>query len=317
MKAIVLILSISSVLIYASCSQELNSDETTNTSKEVKNKAATSTSANEAEPHRYGGWYCPDNFGFTPVDVQNLESVPAVTDRLPTKEELDRKMSLINVDTEKYPDARALKMKLPKLARVFSEQKGMEELIIVIQAIIVQDDTIVGYRFPNGGNGSSRISEVSFLSDEEVTELGPQPYFYSNLTVNATTKEIWAAAAKTDYFKKLGQKFGEEEFFASDWNPAEERSLTLVEDEEKEVGYVGMVFGNYYLQIDYERNGKRFSEKMLVIDNEDSKSAELHFASGPYPISYDNSASQLRNWIDQIIKQSELDFNLAQLTSVR
>ena len=48
----------------------------------------------------------------------------------------------------------------PKLA------SRMDELIIVIQAIVVQEDTVVGYRFANGGNGSDWLKE--FLSMQKV-----------------------------------------------------------------------------------------------------------------------------------------------------
>ncbi len=42
----------------------------------------------KTEPHRYGGWYCPDNLnGFPAVDISNWESVPVVNGRMATKEE--------------------------------------------------------------------------------------------------------------------------------------------------------------------------------------------------------------------------------------
>ena len=145
------------------------------------------------EPHRYGGWYCPDNFGFVPVDIQKLDEVPAIADRLPTEQELHDNMSLINVDTAKYPDARALEMDLPRVARIYSERKGMSELIIVIQAIVVQEDTVVGYRFANGGNGSAWLSDVTFLSEDEVAGMGAQPFFYSKSVLKAKTEDIWRA----------------------------------------------------------------------------------------------------------------------------
>lgn len=101
------------------------------------------------EPHRYGGWYCPDNFGFTPVDIQKLDEVPAIANRLPTQQELRDHKSLISVDTAKYPDARALEMDLPRVARISSANSRMNELIIVIQAIIV-DHLRVGNMWDSG-----------------------------------------------------------------------------------------------------------------------------------------------------------------------
>ena len=164
---------ISLLLIMVSCSIQ----ETTHEQTEQQAEGSEHMASKKAEPHRYGGWYCPDNFGFVPVDIQKLDEVPAIMGRLPTEQELRDNKSLINVDTEKYPDARALEMELPRVARIYSGRKGMSELVIVIQAIVVSEDSIVGYRFPNGGNGSAWLSDVTFLSDEEVAGLGGTAVF--------------------------------------------------------------------------------------------------------------------------------------------
>ena len=263
--------------------------------------------SNKTEPHRYGGWYCPDNFGFVPVDIKKLDEVPAITDRLPTQQELDDNMSLIKVDTVKYPDAKALEMELPRVARIFSEHKGMEELIIVIQAIVVQKDTVVGYRFANGGNGSAWISDVTFLSKDDVADMGSQPFFYSKSELKASTEDIWRAIGKTDYFKQLGEKFNEQEFFSSEWNSESNARLNLYTDGEKAAGYVGMVFGNYYLHIDYDRDGFHYSEKLLMIENHEDNTTEFFFASGPYPGGFEKQKSDLDSWVAAIKKSSEAD----------
>jgi hypothetical protein len=257
------------------------------------------------EPHRYGGWYCPDNFGFVPVDIQKLKGVPVIADRLPTKQELQTNMSLIDVDIIKYPDARALKMNLPRVARIYSDRLGINELIIVIQAIVVQNDTIVGYRFANGGNGSARIREVTFLSNDEVTAMGSQPFYYSKSVLKASIKNIWKAMSKTDYFKQLGQKFNKQEFFTSEWNSKSEVQLSLDTNDEKAAGFVGMVFGNYYLHIDYDRNGFHYSEKLLMIENQNDHTTEFFFASGPFPKDFEKRKSDLDKWLQVVKKVSE------------
>ena len=48
-----------------------------------------------------------------------------------------------------------------------------------------------------------------------------------------------------------------------------------------------MVFGNYYLHIDYVRDGIHYSEKLLMMENEDDNTTELFFASGPYPADFE------------------------------
>jgi hypothetical protein len=261
----------------------------------------------KAEPHRYGGWYCPDNFGFVPVDIQKLDEVPAIAHRLPTQDELHNNMSLINVDTKKYPDAKALDMDLPRVASIYSDRKGMSELIIVIQAIVVQEDTVVGYRFVNGGNGSAWITDVNFLSNDEVADKGSQPFFYSTSVLNASPADIWKAVGKTDYFAQLGKKFDEQKFFSSKWNAESQAHLHLDKKGEKASGYVGMVYGNYYLHIDYIRDGFHYSEKMLMIENHDDNTTELFFASGPYPEDFKKQNSNWNKWVQTVKKDSEAE----------
>lgn len=262
----------------------------------------------KSEPHRYSGWYCPDNFGFVPVDIQHLDEVPAISNRLPTEEELRDNKSLINVDTEKYPDARALEMEFPRVARIYDEGKGMSELIIVIQAIIVQEDTVVGYRYPNGGNGSAWLSDVTFLTKDEVAAMGPQPFFYSKSVLKASTADIWnAIREKTDYFKQLGIKFDKTGFFSAPYNPEFRARLHLDTDEEKATGYVGMVFGNYYLHIDYERDGFHYSEKLLFAENHEDGTTNLFFVSGPYPEDFEKHQSNWASWLEAVKQASETD----------
>lgn len=294
---------ISMLLIFVSCNSQEAIQEHSNSTTEDQGSVVSE----KVKPHQYGGWYCPDNFGFVPVDIQKLEEVPAISDRLPTEQELHDNMSLINVDTEIYPDARALKMHLPRVASIFSEQIGLNELIIVIQAIVVQKDTVVGYRFANGGNGSARIKDVTFLSEDEVNQLGSLPFFYSKSVLNASTKDIWNAIRKTAYFKQLGEKFKRKDFFSSEWNADEQVHLNLDTEGEKATGYVGMVYGNYYLHIDYDRDGFHYSEKLLMIENKEENSTELFFACGPFPEGFESQKSKWSNWFEAVVKASETD----------
>lgn len=271
-------------------------------SQETEPKQEKSATEIKKEPHRYGGWYCPDNFGFEPVDVQELDKIPAIAHRLPTEEELKDHKSLIKVDTVKYPSARALEMDLPRVARIYSEHSRMVELIVVIQAIVVQQDTVVGYRFANGGNGSAWISDVTFLSDDEVDEMGSLPYYYQRLKTEASTKEIWIALLQTAYFKKLANKFNQEEFFATEWNPDLSTRLELKSPEESATGFIGMVFGNFYLHIDYDRNGIHYSEKMLISENANNEPAEVYFASGPYPNDFASQKTEQDKWLKEVEK---------------
>lgn len=287
---------LSMLLIFGSCSSQ-------ETAKEQP--AAPSKEAVKQQTHRYGGWYCPDNFGFVPVDIQKLSEVPAISNRLPTDQELTDHKSLIKVDTALYPDARALKMNLPRVASIYSEYKGMSELAIVIQAIVVEEDTVVGYRFMNGGNGSARLSEVSFLSDDAIAKMGSQPFFYSKAVLHATPQNIWNALSKTDYFQQLGVKFDKKAFFSAAWNPNSQTKLNLDTKSEKATGYVGVVYGNLYLEIDYLRDGVHYSEKMLLVENMEDNTTELHVASGPFPKDFAKQKVKWDNWVEAVAKASE------------
>ena len=289
------------LLIFISCS----SQETTKEHSDTSAEELGSVVSEKQEPHRYGGWYCPDNFGFTPVDINKLDEVPAIADRLPTEKELQENMSLIRVDIEQYPDARALEMNLPRVASIYSERKGMSELIIVIQAIVVQEDTVVGYRFANGGNGSAWISDIALLSEDEVDEMGSMPFFYSKSVLKASTKDIWSAISKSKYFNVLGSKFDEKEFFSSEWNAEDQAYLSLDTTNEKATGFVGMVYGNYYLHIDYVRDGFHYSEKLLMSENHEDNTTEIFFASGPFPKNFDKHKADWDSWFESIATASE------------
>ena len=57
---------------FVACSQNKKTDDTIN--EEVLNQKSEVI---HTEPHKYGGWYCPDNLnGFPPVDITNWKNVP-------------------------------------------------------------------------------------------------------------------------------------------------------------------------------------------------------------------------------------------------
>lgn len=289
---------ISALMIVFSC----NSQETITEKKQSDQKESVESKIRP--PHKYGGWYCPDNFGFVPVDIYKLDVVPAISNRLPTEQELKDHKSLIKIDTKLYPEAKALDMDLPRVARIYSESKKMSELIIVIQAVIVGEDTIVGYRFPNGGNGSDWISAVSFLSNEEVEEMGPQPFFYSKSTLKASKDDIWKAIGTTEYGKELLVKFNRQDLYDKDWYSSSWPHLKIEDDEGKIHGYVGIVFGNLYLQLDYNKNGKHYSEKILMIEHPEDNTTELFFASGPFPDDYKDQNLKWSSWVEAVVESS-------------
>lgn len=268
---------------------------------------AGTTDSRHQDPHPFGGWYCPDNFGgFPPVDIQDLDQIPVVMDRLPTEEETRSGTSLMYIDPTEYPDARPLIMRLPRVARIHSRHTGIHELIIVIQVAIVGDDTLVGYRFPSGGNGSAWLGEVTFLSEDEVAKLGSAPMVYRKAEINASKEKIWSAFTETDYARGLGKKFHEETFFSSGWTDASEVHLNVESGNDRASGFVATVYGNLYLQIDYVRQGDHFTEKLLLVENTQKGKTEMHLVSGPHPRGMESQTADWEKFFHEVKQKSEM-----------
>lgn len=297
----VLSLLIASFGFITACAQEEPaSKQATESSDKIKAVEQTNASI-----HPYGGWYCPDNLrGFPPVNVVELPSVPVVNGRMPTKEETSNGTSLMYFDPAEYPTAKPVDITLPKLAYYYSPQTRQTELVIVIQAVIVDTDTVAGFRYLNGGNGTSWYNEVNFLSDSEVADIGSTPFVFLEAEIDAPKETIWGVIASTDYAQSLGKRFGKEEFFNQPWTDDSHVKLKLDVPGEKARGYVMTLFGNLYLQIDYDYNGRQSVEKILVLENEDG-SSKLQFVFGPYPDNYDSQKARWEKWLAEVKEVSE------------
>lgn len=266
---------------------------------ELEPSEETTSSADPVytEMHSYGGWFCPDNLnGFPPVDISDLSKVPVVVGRLPTIEESRNGTSLMYFDKTAIPDARPLDVKLPQLARVYSSHSGMDEIVIVIQAVVAKNDTVVGFRYPNGGNGSAWYGQVTFLSEQEVNAIKPSPFVYKKTKINASKETIWQGFIRTDYAKSLGEKFNKEAFFNSAWSKDSEVHLNYESNGIKATGIVTTLWGVLYIQIDYDDNGSHYSEKMMVFENNQDNTSELHMVAGPYLESFETLNETWESW---------------------
>lgn len=239
------------------------------------------------------------------MDIQDLDKIPVVRDRLPTMEETSNGTSLMYVDPQEYPDARPLAMRLPRVARMVSPQNGITERVIVIQAIVVGQDTVVGYRFPSGGNGTARFREVTFLSDQDVKALGPAPMVYLHTDIKASKQTIWKAMTRTEYLRALAETFNKKEFFSSEWKEGSEVRLHDEKNGEKATGIVATVFGNVYLHIDYNRDGVHSTEKLLLLENREAGTTELHLVSGPHQGDIRARTTVWEEWIGQVKQACE------------
>ncbi len=256
------------------------------------------------DPHQYGGWYCPDNLiGLPAVDISNWKNVPVVNDRLPTEEETQNGSSLILVDTEKYPDAHALKIQLPKLARFYNQSANRTDLVIVIQAIYVDSDSIVGFRYLNGGNGSSRLNEVEFLSDAEIAALSPTRFVTYDMEIKANPNVIWDVLTNTTYTNQLRATFDPTQKLSADWREQTNINFHYAQAGKPTALYGDILFGNYYVQNDYE-NGD-FTEKFLMIQDNKTGATTFKIVCGPFAADYDTQKSTINKWAQEVKTLSE------------
>lgn len=136
--------------------------------KSAEQKAATK----QTEQTSKSGWICPDNIKmFPPVDIKLWNKVPVINGRLPTNEETQNGVSLIYYDIKKTPDAKPYNMILPKLASFYNPYFKKVDTVIVIQIVQTAKDTVVGYRFLTGGNGTYNFRDFHFLTDNEIKKV--------------------------------------------------------------------------------------------------------------------------------------------------
>jgi len=287
------------LISFASCSQ--TNKPVNDNNPEVPGQKSTPI---KSEPHRYGGWYCPDNLnGFPAVDINNWKSVPVVNGRMATKEETQNGTSLIFPDTLKYPNAKVLDITMPKLANFYNEYSKREDLIIVIQAINIDNDSIVGFRYLNGGNGSARLKEIKFLSDNEI-EMIPESKFVShNIIIEANQDEIWEILTKPENTADLQSVFDKHNKLKTGW-----RKTSNVNYHYKNTGiltssYANKLFGNFYIQNDYDN--LQYNEKFLLLENDQTKNTELKIVSGPYGDDFKAQRSILKKWAQKVKELSE------------
>ena len=276
--------------------------------KTIDNKEiALSNQSNQTvktEPHRYGGWYCPDNLnGFPAVDIMDWKNVPVVNGRMATEEEAQNGTSLIFVDAKKYPNAKALDITMPKLASIYNEYSKREDYIIVIQAINVNNDSIVGYRFLNGGNGSARLKDVKFLSDDEIKTITSSRFVTHNITIEASQDVIWEVLTKSENTKKLQPIFDKSNSLKTDWRKTSNVNYNYPNAGNLTTSYASKLFGNFYIQNDYDR--LQYNEKFLLLENTEAKTTALKIVCGPYSDDYEAQKNTIHNWAQKVKTLSE------------
>jgi hypothetical protein len=281
----------------AACSQN-KTNSTSNQTKNIKHKAKTY--------HNYGGWYCPDNLnGFPPVNIEDWNNVPVIKNRLPSKEETQNGSALIYIDTLDYPNAKPLPIDLPKLARYFNESSNKEELVIVIQAINVLNDSIVGFRYLNGGNGSAWLNEVKFLKDEEIKQLPPSKFVTISINIKAPQDSIWKVLTQPEYYKELQPIFDKEGLLSNLLTRTSTINFKYPNAGTITAEYADNLFGNKYAQIDYELDDYQYVEKFLLLEQPKTKTTELKIVCGPYQTDFKTQKAILEQWAEKVKSLSE------------
>lgn len=256
------------------------------------------------KPHQFLGWYCPDNLrGLPAVDMADWKSVPVINGRMPTLEEAQNGSSLIYVDPVEYPDAKPLNMRMPKLATFYNESARREDLIIVIQAIKVGGDSIVGFRYLNGGNGTALVNQVKFLSDTEIDALPLSKFVSVDIKINATQDQIWEVLTNPDYNEKLQSIFDDDKNLEINWRKNSNVNYHYAGAGNLIASIGDKVFGNFYIQNDYD--SLQFTEKFMLMENPETGITELLIVCGPFTTDFEEQKKILTEWGEKVKILSE------------
>jgi hypothetical protein len=192
---------------------------------------------------------------------------------------------------------------MPRLASFYNNSSRRDELIIVIQAINVSNDSIVGFRYLNGGNGSARLNEVRFLTANEIAMKPKARFVTHSIKVNATQDEIWKVLTKPEFVKPLEQFFDTNNNLKLDWWKLSNVNFRYPNAGDLSSSYANKLYGNYYIQNDYKLLD--YSEKFLLLENKETKVTELKISCGPYGDDFESQKSVLSNWAQKVKALSE------------
>lgn len=259
----------------------------------------------ENTTHTYGGWYCPDNLnGFPPVNIADWKSVPVIEGRLPTEEETKTEASLFYIDAKKYPNAKVIDIQLPQLATYYTDQTKKKETVIIIQAISIGKDSIVGFRYLNGGNGSARYNEIKFLSDKEVYSIPTSKFVTQDLNINTTENKVWEVLTKSENLEKLKYTFIKNTP-TDEWRSRSNINYHYAPGATKTSAFADKLYGCFYIQNDYLINGDSYTEKILLLKNEKEGNTELKMVFGPFGSDFETQQTIINAWGQKIKELSE------------
>ncbi|HEY9083227.1 MAG TPA: hypothetical protein VIN73_07825 [Vicingaceae bacterium] len=256
--------------------------------------------------HQYGGWYCPDNLnGFPAVNLKEWKNVPVINGRLPTEEEAKSEKSLIFIDTNVYPNSKAMDIELPKLAKFYNHHSKKTEIIIVIQAIEIQGDSIVGFRYLNGGNGSAHYKEVTFISENEVATISDAKFVSFDININASDDKIWEVMTQSTFTNKLQPVFDIKNYLTNDWKTKSNINYNYTNLKNLTNKYANKMYGCWYIQNDYLIDSFGYVEKFLLLRGEEANQTELKIVCGPFKDDFETQQFVLHQWAEKVKELSE------------
>ena len=269
---------------------------------ERKSPELTEVKSEPRKQHEYGGWYCPDNLTMFPaVNADEWYDVPVIEGRLPSIGETRSGQSLIYVDPERYPDATPIDMSLPQLAKFQCPQTHREELVIVIQAFAAKGDSIIGFRFPNGGNGSAYYDEVDFIDKSAVMAMDAGRFVTRSVTIDAPNTHVWKVITDSTYTDRLMPAAPVKNY---DW-----RKLTNFNyhysgnDGVITQAFADNMYGLSYIQNDYCCKG--FSEKVVIFPDNHNETVRMEIVIGPFYKDYEAEKKKITTWVDEVKRLSE------------
>lgn len=289
-----------------SSTENINPENTENIALACAEEVISQAPEKKKAQHPYGAWYCPDNLhGFPPMDIQDAKNLEVIEGRLPTQEEARSGQSLIFVDSEKHPTAKALDIPLPQVGKYYNEHSQKDELVIVIQAIVVDQDSVLGFRYANGGNGSARLSEVEFLQDLEVQSMGAQPFVSKMININAPREKVWKTLTGLEHEKTLMASLGSDAFLTRAWQPEAKVEYPHHALSDGNIGKMTIAWDGVYAQIDYKIEGENYVQKFFINENEEAGVTEVHIVAGPHKTNYEEHRDNWSNFLTKIQELSE------------
>lgn len=256
--------------------------------------------------HQYGGWYCPDNLnGFPAVNLKEWKNVPVINGRLPTEKEAKSEKSLIFIDTNVYPNSKAMDIELPKLAKFYNHHSKKTEIIIVIQAIEIQGDSIVGFRYLNGGNGSAHYKEVTFISENEVATISDAKFVSFDININASDDKVWEIMTQSTFTNKLQPVFDIKNYLTNDWKTKSNINYNYTNLKNMTSEYANKLYSCWYIQNDYLIDSVGYVEKFLLLRDEETNQTKLKIVCGPFKDDFETQQFVLHQWAEKVKELSE------------